>query len=49
MTRDGLVAHVYTDVPYVAQALARDGVPVPWATLGEGLRPGTPVAALAGR
>lgn len=49
VNRDGLVAHVYTDVPYAVQALAHDGVPVPWAALGDGLRPGTPVAALAGR
>ena len=49
VTREGLVAQVYTDVPYAVQALAENGVLVPWAALGDGLRPGTPIAAVAGR
>ncbi|SHK41954.1 hypothetical protein SAMN05443637_10642 [Pseudonocardia thermophila] len=48
-TREGLVAHVYNEVPHAVQALAERGVLVPWAALGDGLRPGTPIAALAGR
>ncbi|MGI5127003.1 hypothetical protein ACQEVB_09345 [Pseudonocardia sp. CA-107938] len=49
VTRDGLVAQPYNEVPHAAQALAEQGVLVPWAALGDGLRPGTPIAALAGR
>jgi hypothetical protein len=49
VTRDGLVAQPHNEVPHAAQALAEKGVPVPWAVLGDGLRPGTPIAALAGR
>jgi len=49
VSRDGLVAQPRNEVPHVSQALADKGVLVPWAALGEGLRPGTPIAALAGR
>jgi hypothetical protein len=49
VTRDGLVAQPHNEVPHVAQALAEKGVLVPWAALGDGLRTGTPIAALAGR
>lgn len=36
-------------VPHAAQALAEHGVLVGWATLDDGLLPGTVVAPLAGR
>jgi hypothetical protein len=49
VTRDGLVAQPHNEVPHVAQALAEKGVLVPWAALTDGLRPGTPISALAGR
>jgi hypothetical protein len=49
VTRDGLVAQPHNEVPHAAQALAERGVLVPWASLRDGLRTGTPIAALAGR
>jgi hypothetical protein len=49
VTRDGLVAQPMNEVPHAAQGLVADGVLVPWKALADGLKPGTKVAALAGR